>query len=132
MAFVFLDKKNVIIGVIILAVIFSLGVIIGYFGNDNSTQSNSKAEALVHKIMSDQFSLERDLIKETLQNVDADQLRSYLKELTKEPHIAGHRRDNELIDYIYNAWKDMGLDRVELAEYDFYLSWPNQVMNLKF
>ena len=24
----------------------------------------------------------------------------------------------------------MGLDRVELAEYDFYLSWPNQVITI--
>jgi hypothetical protein len=37
MAFVFLDKKNVIIGGIALAVMFSLGVIIGYFGKSNST-----------------------------------------------------------------------------------------------
>ena len=80
--------------------------------------------------MADQFSSEKELIKETLENVDTNNLRSYLKELTKEPHIAGHRRDNQLIDYIQKAWTDMGLDRVELAEYDFYLSWPNQVLNI--
>ena len=80
--------------------------------------------------MVDQFLSEKELIKETLENVDTNNLRSYLKELTKEPHIAGHRRDNQLIDYIQKAWTDMGLDRVELAEYDFYLSWPNQVLNI--
>ena len=80
--------------------------------------------------MADQFLSEKELIKETLENVDTNILRSYLKELTKEPHIAGHRRDNQLIDYIQKAWTDMGLDRVELAEYDFYLSWPNQVLNI--
>ena len=80
--------------------------------------------------MADQFSSEKELIKETLENVGTNNLRSYLKELTKEPHIAGHRRDNQLIDYIQKAWTDMGLDRVELAEYDFYLSWPNQVLNI--
>ena len=80
--------------------------------------------------MADQFSSEKELIKETLENVNTNNLRSYLKELTKEPHIAGQRRDNQLIDYIQKAWTDMGLDRVELAEYDFYLSWPNQVIYL--
>jgi len=24
------------------------------------------------------------------------------------------------------AWTQMGLENVHLAEYDFYLSWPNQ------
>ena len=72
----------------------------------------------------------RDLIKEALENVNSDNLRAYLKELTKEPHIAGHPRDNELIEYIRKTWTDMGLDRVELTEYDFYLSWPNQVRRL--
>ena len=36
--------------------------------------------------------------------------------------------DNELIEYIQKTWTDIGLDRVELTEYDFYLSWPNQVL----
>ena len=49
------------------------------------------------------------------------------KELTKEPHIAGQRRDNELTKLIQKAWMDMSFDHVELAEFDFYLSWPNQV-----
>jgi hypothetical protein len=130
MAFVFLDKKNVIIGGIALAVMFSLGVIIGYFGKSNSlVGSESSAEALVNEIMADQFKSEKDLVKEALENVNSDNLRSYLKTLTKEPHIAGQKRDNELIEWIRQSWLDMGLDRVELAEYDFYLSWPNQVIS---
>ena len=50
------------------------------------------------------------------------------KQLTKEPHIAGQRRDNELTKLIQKAWMDMSFDHVELAEFDFYLSWPNQVI----
>ena len=41
MAFLFLDKRNVIIGSVVLAVIFSLGIIIGYYGRqipDSSEQ----------------------------------------------------------------------------------------------
>jgi hypothetical protein len=128
MAFLFLDKKNIIFGAIVLAIMFSLGVIIGYFGKDNSAGSGSNAEALVNKIMGDQFKDEQDLVKQALEDVNTDNLRSYLKTLTKEPHIAGLKRDNELIQWIRQSWLDMGLDRVELAEYDFYLSWPNQVI----
>ena len=127
MAFFILDKRNIIIGFLTLAVVFSLGVIIGHYGRKMPKPDISKADALVNAIMSDQFSNEKELIKEALDNVDSNNLRSYLKELTREPHIAGHRRDNELIEYIRKTWTDMGLDRVELTEYDFYLSWPNQV-----
>ncbi len=129
MAFVFLDKKNVVIGIVVMAVIFSLGVIIGYFGKDDSGLSNSRAEKLVQDMTRNQFADEKAMIEEALKNVSTDNLRSYLQFLTKEPHIAGHRRDNELINWIYQSWTEMGLDRVELAEYDFYLSWPNQVSN---
>ena len=131
MAFLFLDKRNIIIGSVILAIVFSLGVIIGHFRRKIPTAENAKAEALINSLMGDQFSSEKELIKEALENVNSDNLRSYLKELTKGPHIAGHRRDNELIDYIRRSWTNMGLDRVELTEYDFYLSWPNEVRNLK-
>ena len=32
---------------------------------------------------------------------------------------------NTLKIHFTQEWTDEGLDRVELAEYDFYLSWPN-------
>ena len=69
MAFVFLDKRNVIIGTVVLIVIFVLGIIIGcYSGPKNEP---SKAEALVNTIMEDQFSIEAELIKEALESVNS-------------------------------------------------------------
>ena len=41
--------------------------------------------------------------------------------------IAGQERDNKLTDWIKKEWEEMGLDEVELATYDLYLSWPNAV-----
>lgn len=128
MTFVILDKRNTIIGVFVLAVVFSLGVIIGHFGRDSSPSENGiKAEALMTKLTTDQFSSEENLIRGLLNDVDPASIRSFLKQLTKDPHIAGQKRDNELIQYIHDTWRNFGLDHVELAEYDFYLSWPNQV-----
>ena len=128
MAFVFLDKKNLVIGAVVLGVIFSLGVIIGYYGGKGSVPAEmAQAEALMNSLTHDQFAEEKEFIEEVLENVDSDSIRSYLKELTKEPHIAGQERDEELTQWIKKAWEDMGLDHVELATYDFYLSWPNKV-----
>ena len=131
MTVLYLDKRNMVIGVVTLAVVFCLGIVIGHYGRDASSGGSagmSEAEALVDKIMNDQFSHERDLVTQALEDVNSDNLRSYLKRLTKEPHIAGSKQDEELVEYIKDAWIDMGLDRVELAEYDFYLSWPNHVL----
>lgn len=131
MTVLYLDKRNVVIGVVTLAVVFCLGIVIGHYGRDGSPETGmSEAEALVDKIMNDQFASERDLVTQALEDVNSDNLRSYLKRITKEPHIAGSKQDEELVEYIKDAWIDMGLDRVELAEYDFYLSWPNQVITI--
>ena len=128
MVFVILDRRNILIGLGILAVVFSLGVIIGHFSNARSEEYGklSRQAKQLDKIMTDQFANEKDMVEEALENVDTENLRNYLETLTKEPHIAGHKRDNELINYIRQNWIDNGLDRVELAEYDLYLSWPNQ------
>ena len=77
MAFVFLDKRNVIIGTVVLIVIFVLGIIIG--GYSNPKNEPSQAESLVKTIMEDQFSMEAKLIKEALANVNSDRLRSFHK-----------------------------------------------------
>ena len=112
---------------IVMGLMFSFGIIIGYFGKSSGSSEESKAEKLMKQLTQDQFMHEEDLIKETLENVSTEKLRSYLQELTREPHIAGHERDNELTEWIKNSWTEMGFDQVELATYDFYLTWPNAV-----
>ena len=44
----------------------------------------------------------------------------------KEPHIAALGRDQRLVEWMVGEWRAAGLDSVELATYDMYLSWPNQ------
>jgi hypothetical protein len=118
MAILLLDRRNVVIGLALVAVIFVCGILLGYFTHDKIPAVNS-----------DQFKSEQELVKTALNNVDSDKLRSYLEKLTKEPHIAGQRRDNELIEWIRQSWLDEGLDKVEKAEYEFYLTWPNKVLH---
>ena len=51
--------------------------------------------------------------------------RSFLKELTKEPHLAASERDRELIKWIREQWTEFGLDSVSLSSYDFLFSYPD-------
>ena len=75
MAFLFLDKKNVTIGSVILTTIFSLGVIIGYYAHQPAPSISHIGQAsslldtkdsLVNTLMTDQFSNEKELIKELI------------------------------------------------------------------
>ena len=132
MSVIYLDKRNIVIRLVTLAAMFTLGLVIGYYGRKTDPNILPKADSLLRDNGNqDQFVNEKNLIAQTLEDVNSDNLRSYLQRLTREPHIAGSRQDEELVEYIKNAWIDMGLDRVELAEYDFYLSWPNQVNESK-
>ncbi len=53
-------------------------------------------------------------------------LRGYLKYLADQPHIAAQERDDKMTEWMMKKWIEAGMDKVELATYDFYLSWPNQ------
>ena len=111
----------------VISLIFGFGIIIGYVynGTNDCAVDNPQTEKLF--VNQDQFTNEEILVKEALENVSPKQIRAYLKKLTKEPHIAGHDRDEELTKWIEESWTKMGLDHVELATYDFYLNWPNSV-----
>ena len=117
-----------------IGLIFGFGIIIGYVyngsSNDDCPVDNPQTEKLF--VTQDQFTNEKKLVKDALDNVSPKHIRAYLKKLTEEPHIAGHDRDEELTKWIEESWTEMGLDHVELATYDFYLNWPNSVNeNLK-
>ena len=49
---IFLDKKMVFIGFVVLGISFSVGVIIGYFGKDNATIGQ---DSVVGEYITDQF-----------------------------------------------------------------------------
>lgn len=118
LALLFVDKKTVVIGVLVLAASFALGVIIGYFGKSDGNE-------VIERYVTDQFKTNQDMVLKVIKDVDTTKLREYHKFLTEAPHIAGLQRDQQLTGWIQKEWTDEGLDRVELAEYDFYLSWPN-------
>ena len=57
--------------------------------------------------------------------VSSESIRSYLKFLTAEPHIAAGPRDRVLTDWIRDKWTEFGLDTVSLDTYNFLLSFPD-------
>jgi N-acetylated-alpha-linked acidic dipeptidase len=43
---------------------------------------------------------------------------------TKEPHMAGTKRNYELAQYMADEWRAYGLEDVQLIEHPVYLPWP--------
>jgi len=57
-----------------------------------------------------------------------DNCKKYLKQLTKEPHIAGTEENYKLGLYVRDRFKEFGLEEVELAEYQVLLSYPEDII----
>ena len=53
-AFLFVDKKTILIGVLALVAAFVLGIIIGYFSNGQETSDGDK---MVQQYLTDQFKM---------------------------------------------------------------------------
>ena len=53
--------------------------------------------------------------------IDRTRFKIHLKELTKKPHVAGSKANNDVIDYIAKSMSDGGLS-VKKYPYDVYMS----------
>lgn len=123
MAILYFEKKIIFFGATVVVLAFVVGVMIGSYSNDGTSQDSEMMKIPVadRSVLSDE-----EMIDSAINDVSTDNLREYLKNLTKEPHIAGQKRDKELIKWIRESWESFGFDTTETAEYDFLLSWPNQ------
>ena len=61
-----------------------------------------------------------------IESVNKTQIREYLRELAKEPHLAGLERDEWLAGWIAQVWRDIGLDEVRQESYSVLLDYPNK------
>ncbi|XP_023326545.1 N-acetylated-alpha-linked acidic dipeptidase-like protein [Eurytemora carolleeae] len=78
------------------------------------------------------LSSSRNLIKDSgreyeweMAEVDSNQIREYLIELSKEPHMAGLERDKELAEWMAETWRSAGIDSVSIENYKILLDYPN-------
>ena len=55
LALLFVDKKTVAIGVLVLIISFALGIIIGYFGRGDGNESSVVDDIILERYVTDQF-----------------------------------------------------------------------------
>ncbi|KAF2349679.1 Transferrin receptor-like dimerization domain [Trinorchestia longiramus] len=60
-------------------------------------------------------------------NVNPDNIRSYLRFLTSQPHIGGTEAELLTAEWVAELWRNQGLDDVAVVPYDVLLSYPDPV-----
>lgn len=81
------------------------------------TISAQKLDGFAAKSVESQQAFE----SEFLQSVNQDAFKKHLKELTKKPHVAGSKANEDVRDYMSKVMKEAGWE-VELYPYDIYMS----------
>ncbi|XP_053312527.1 putative N-acetylated-alpha-linked acidic dipeptidase isoform X1 [Spea bombifrons] len=88
-----------------------LGFLIGWFAKPNGSVPTQAYQSM-RKAFWDEMK--------------AENIRQYLHNFTRIPHLAGTEQNFLLAKQIQAQWKEYGLDKVELAHYDILLSYPNE------
>ncbi|XP_069615346.1 N-acetylated-alpha-linked acidic dipeptidase 2 isoform X1 [Ranitomeya imitator] len=106
-------KRTCAVVVLSLAVLFLLGVLVGWLIQPS------------HGYYDVTFKL-RNVRKEIVSDMKAANIRKFLRDFTKIPHLAGTEQNLLLAQKIQAQWRDFGLDKAELVPYDVLLSYPNK------
>ncbi|XP_001633754.2 N-acetylated-alpha-linked acidic dipeptidase 2 isoform X1 [Nematostella vectensis] len=81
---------------------------------------------LVFALFQQGYSKKKDYMKELEEFLMARNMEENLRYLSKKPHVAGSRRNNELATEIARRWREYGFDKVEMPKYDMLLSLPDE------
>ncbi|KAK5870874.1 hypothetical protein PBY51_003784 [Eleginops maclovinus] len=113
--------KQLLIGIVCSAAVLTLGILIGHFGINKSSNS---APSWVKDVMK---GVDESLIEKFLSEVDNIQIQENLMVLTKVPHMATTAGDEQTVQFMLKRWQDpeTGLDQAWREEYMVYLSFPD-------
>ncbi|XP_075707568.1 N-acetylated-alpha-linked acidic dipeptidase 2-like [Rhinoderma darwinii] len=106
-------KRTCVVITMSLAVFVLLGVLIGWL-----VRPSDELDKVTSKL--------RNIRKQLMSEMKAENIKMFLRDFTKIPHLAGTEENLLLAKKIQTQWEDFGLDKVELVHYDVLLSYPNK------
>src|SRR6185437_9818366 len=71
---------------------------------------------------------EQTVEKEFLPLASTQEIRTFHRYLTAEPHPAGSVRNNDLAKWVAQKWREQGLEDVQIHEYDVLNSTPKSAL----
>jgi len=70
---------------------------------------------------------EKQVEQQYLSLTSRDQIRTFHRYLTAEPHPAGSQRNDDLAQWVADRWREQGLEDVTVHEYDVLNSRPREI-----
>ncbi|XP_040282291.1 N-acetylated-alpha-linked acidic dipeptidase 2-like isoform X1 [Bufo bufo] len=111
-------KRACLVVIMSLAVLFLLGVLVDFYFSGWLIRPSKGRYGVSYQ--------SRDIQKELISEMKAENIRMFLRDFTGIPHLAGTEQNLLLAQKIQAQWKDFGLDKAELVHYDVLLSYPNE------
>ncbi|XP_012946196.1 putative N-acetylated-alpha-linked acidic dipeptidase [Aplysia californica] len=115
--------RVLLVAVAVIALVLGLiiGLLLGAFAVDHDDDDAKRAQSFYQSLLQEANPGIADRI---ISGIDAGNIRENLRVLTEQPHIAGRRRDFELVDMLRTRFQESGL-HVQVTPYDVLLSYPN-------
>ncbi|XP_073696320.1 aminopeptidase NAALADL1 [Garra rufa] len=113
--------KEVLLGVLAAAVTLTVGILLGHFAID-------KGSSVPDWVRDASRDVDESIIKKFIDELDTNELRENLRELTKVPHMATTAGDEGTVQFLLKRWQDpaTGLDNAWREDYKVYLSFPDK------
>ncbi|NXA37235.1 FOLH1 carboxypeptidase, partial [Eudromia elegans] len=92
--------------------LFLLGFLVGWFAKPTEEKTSLRAHEEMRKVF--------------LAEMKVENIKKFLYNFTRLPHLAGTEENLHLAKQIQAEWKEFGLDSVQLAHYDVLLSYPDE------
>lgn len=70
----------------------------------------------------------RDDAAKIIEQIDKENIKRNLRNYTYKPRLTGTENEKDLVDELYNTWKENGLHKVIRTPYKVLLSYPNTSM----
>lgn len=102
-----------------------IGILIGWFSKPISNlEKRSGNITPLPRTQNDSLEAD-DPIKTLLAQIDKENIRRNLRNYTYKPRLTGTPGEKELVDQLYNTWKENGLDKVIITPYKVLMSYPD-------
>lgn len=130
------SKIKILIISVCAIILFLIGYITAYAIHSKTNRNNSH--------FSNDLALEKEFRDHLISSIDKENLKSHLKcifidklyfkkislfklrYLTSFAHLAGTDGGKKSAEYVYQVWKEQGLDDVQMIDYDVYLDVPDE------
>nr|XP_034326256.1 N-acetylated-alpha-linked acidic dipeptidase 2 [Crassostrea gigas] len=113
-------RRFLLLAVVAAIVGLVIGLLIGRFGI-RSDNDDYRITGISETFVQD---ADPTISEEIMDNINSDNIRQYLRELTEYPHLAGTDADYKQAKDLQEFWRSVGLDETFITPYDVLLSYP--------